>query len=89
LCRPRRRGGELSSGFALVNVIHAKIVSDRLGHSSIAITLDTYSHVTGTLQADAEEQVASLLFPADEDSDGDRRVGGLGHLEGTSTPIRR
>ena len=26
--------------------IHPKIVSERLGHASIAITLDTYSHVT-------------------------------------------
>jgi integrase len=25
--------------------VHPKIVSEMLGHSSIAITLDTYSHV--------------------------------------------
>jgi integrase len=25
--------------------IHPKVVSERLGHSSITITLDTYSHV--------------------------------------------
>jgi len=30
--------------------IHPKIVQERLGHSSIAITLDTYSHVTPGLQ---------------------------------------
>lgn len=30
--------------------IHPKIVQERLGHSSIAITLDTYSHVTAGLQ---------------------------------------
>jgi len=30
--------------------IHPKIVSERLGHSSIAITLDTYSHVLPGLQ---------------------------------------
>jgi di/tricarboxylate transporter len=29
--------------------IHPKIVQERLGHSSIAITLDTYSHVTAGL----------------------------------------
>ena len=29
---------------------HPKIVQERLGHSSIAITLDTYSHVTAGLQ---------------------------------------
>jgi integrase len=30
--------------------IHPKIVSERLGHSSIAITLDTYSHILPGLQ---------------------------------------
>ena len=29
---------------------HPKIVSERLGHSSIALTLDTYSHVLPTMQ---------------------------------------
>lgn len=32
---------------------HPKIVSERLGHSNIAITLDTYSHVLPNMQADA------------------------------------
>ena len=30
--------------------VHPKIVSERLGHSSVAITLDTYSHVLPGLQ---------------------------------------
>jgi len=30
--------------------IHPKIVSERLGHSSVAITLDIYSHVLPGLQ---------------------------------------
>lgn len=33
--------------------VHPKIVQERLGHSSIAITLDTYSHVAPGLQAAA------------------------------------
>ena len=33
--------------------IHPKIVSERLGHSSITITLDTYSHVLPGLQEKA------------------------------------
>jgi integrase len=33
--------------------IHPKIVSERLGHSSIGITLDTYSHVLPSMQAEA------------------------------------
>ena len=30
--------------------IHPKVVQERLGHSSIQITLDTYSHITPGLQ---------------------------------------
>jgi integrase len=33
--------------------IHPKIVQERLGHSSIAVTLDIYSHVSPSLQAAA------------------------------------
>ncbi len=36
--------------------IHPKIVSERLGHSGIAITLDTYSHVSPGLQQAAAHQ---------------------------------
>ena len=34
----------------LAQEIHPKIVSERLGHSSVSITLDTYSHVLPGLQ---------------------------------------
>ncbi|UTW70985.1 tyrosine-type recombinase/integrase [Anaerobacillus sp. HL2] len=30
--------------------VHPKVVSERLGHSKISITLDTYSHVLPSLQ---------------------------------------
>jgi len=30
--------------------IHPKIVQERLGHSTISVTLDTYSHVAPGLQ---------------------------------------
>lgn len=33
--------------------VHPKIVQERLGHSSIKITLDTYSHLIPTLQQSA------------------------------------
>ena len=33
--------------------VHPKIVSERLGHSNIGITLDTYSHVLPGMQEDA------------------------------------
>jgi integrase len=36
--------------------VHPKIVQERLGHASIQITLDTYSHVTPGLQQVAAER---------------------------------
>ncbi len=41
--------------------IHPKIVSERLGHASVGITLDTYSHVLPGLQAAAAAQLDGLL----------------------------
>jgi len=41
--------------------IHPKIVQERLGHSTIAMTLDTYSHVTQGLQQAAAESFDRLL----------------------------
>jgi integrase len=42
--------------------LHPKIVADRLGHSTTAVTMDIYSHVTAGMQSDAAETVASLIF---------------------------
>jgi hypothetical protein len=39
-----------------------KIVSERLGHASIAETLDTYSHVLPTMQRGASDKLARVLF---------------------------
>jgi len=41
--------------------IHPKIVQERLGHSSIQITLDTYSHVTPGLQQAAAQRFDDLV----------------------------
>jgi integrase len=35
---------------------HPKVVSERLGHSRVQITLDTYSHVTPTMQKEAADR---------------------------------
>jgi len=42
--------------------IHPKIVQERLGHSTIAITLDTYSHVTPGLQEAAANRFDEILL---------------------------
>ena len=38
--------------------VHLKVVQERLGHSSIAITADTYSHVAPSLQREAADVFA-------------------------------
>ena len=41
--------------------VHPKIVSEMLGHSQIAITLNLYSHVTPTMQRQAVEALEAVL----------------------------
>jgi integrase len=45
---------------ALPAGIHPKIVQERLGHSTISITLDIYSQVNPAMDADAANTVAAL-----------------------------
>jgi integrase len=47
---------------ALAAGIPAKVVSERLGHATIAITLGTYSHVIPGMDAQAANAVASLIL---------------------------
>jgi integrase len=47
---------------ALAAGIPAKIVSERLGHANIAITMDTYSHVLPGLDEQAAGTVAQLTW---------------------------
>ncbi|WP_292317659.1 hypothetical protein [Mesorhizobium sp.] len=46
--------------------VHPKVASERLGHSTIGITLDLCSHVMPGMQADAAEQVDAVLQAAIE-----------------------
>jgi integrase len=48
--------------------VHPKVVSERLGHSSIAITLDTFSHVLPGLQAAAARRFDEGLQESAEKS---------------------
>jgi integrase len=48
----------------LAENVHPKIVQERLGHSSIAITMDIYSHLMPNMQADAAAKVDAALRAA-------------------------
>ena len=45
----------------LASGVQSKVVSERLGHASAGITLDTYSHVLPGLQAAAAAQLDGVL----------------------------
>jgi integrase len=44
--------------------VHPKIAQERLGHSSVGITLDLYSHVLPGMQAEAVSRVDAVLQAA-------------------------
>jgi integrase len=46
----------------LANGENAKVASERLGHSTVVLTLDTYSHVLPDMQQQAAERIEKLLF---------------------------
>ena len=50
------------ASLALLAGVPAKVVSERLGHSTVSFTLDTYSHVLPGVQAEAANRVAALIF---------------------------
>lgn len=64
---PRIRFHDLRHSHAtqmLAGGVHPKIAQERLGHSSIAITLDLYSHVLPGMQEDAAAKVDAALRAA-------------------------
>lgn len=51
------------ASLALRAGIHPKVVSERLGHSSIAVTMDTYTHAIPALHEEAASTIADLVMP--------------------------
>jgi integrase len=47
---------------ALAAGVHPKVVSERLGHATVAFTLDVYSHAVPALQEEAADRIAALIF---------------------------
>jgi len=46
----------------LAQGVNPKIVSERLGHASVTLTLDTYSHILPDMQKEASSKLESILF---------------------------
>jgi integrase len=61
---PRLRFHDLRHGAAsllLAQGIHPRVVMEMLGHSTIAVTMNVYSHVTPALQREAANRMDELL----------------------------
>ena len=54
---------EVQATLALSSGVNPRIVSGRLGHSTVALTLDIYSHVLPQADAEAAERIAALVVP--------------------------
>ena len=50
--------------------VNPKVVSERLGHSSVAFTLDTYAHVMPGMQPEAAQRFGDLVWNADDEDRG-------------------
>lgn len=62
---PRRKFHCVRHTFATMALeagVHPKVVSEILGHSSVSITLDLYTHSVEGLQAEATSKVANLML---------------------------
>jgi integrase len=62
--QPRIRLHDLRHSHATLGLaagVHPKVMQERLGHSSIAVTLDLYSHAVPALGADAADRIAAVV----------------------------
>ena len=67
LCKPLSRAprARIKCHVSLIQEegVHPQIVQERLGHGSIQITLDTYSHVAPGLPQAAANKFDDILLP--------------------------
>ena len=74
---PRIRLHDLRHTYATLALgagVHPKIVSERLGHANIGITLDCYSHCLPALSEEAACRVAALVVPGVRPGTGSPKV---------------
>jgi integrase len=45
----------------LSNGVNVKVISERLGHSNIKVTLDTYSHVLPSMQEEVARKLDEII----------------------------
>ena len=74
----------LALGLLLAQNVPARVVMEILGHSQIALTMNTCSHVAPEVSREAADRMARMLWQSAEDDraegPGDERVAGTGGL---------
>jgi integrase len=71
---PRIRLHDMRHSYASAGLaagVPPKVISERLGHANIGITMDTYSHVMPQLDQEAANKVADLIFGDDDEGSSD------------------
>jgi integrase len=53
-----------SATLALAAGIHPSVVQHRLGHSTVSLTLDVYTHAVQSVEADAAAKPGALIHPS-------------------------
>ncbi len=74
----------MHASLMLASGVPLGVVSKRLGHSSVAITSDTYSHLVGSASRDAANRAASLVPARGGDAHTTHTHAGQGSEEATS-----
>jgi len=44
--------------------VHPKMVQERMGHSTIAMTMDIYSHVLPSMQQEVADKIDDMFKPS-------------------------
>jgi len=65
------------------------VVSERLGHATISITLDTFSHAIPAMQDEAAGKIAELVFVRNGCEGAPPSAGRGGRLESSAAPSAR
>lgn len=50
----------------LVAGVHPKVVQERMGHSSIVMTMDTYSHVLPSMQQEVADKIDDIFRQSED-----------------------
>ena len=64
-----------AASLLLAQGVPARVVMEILGHSAIALTMNTYSHVAPEVSREAAERMAQILWQDDEEDQADDESG--------------